>query len=415
MNKINPPRGTRDLLPDELQQHRYIVNTAQNVARNFGFREVQSPIFEFSPVFTSSLGDTSDIVSRERYIFDDRGGDSLTLRPEGTAGMVRLFVSNGLHKQGTAKLFYQGPMFRYERPQKGRFRQFHQMGVELMGVDKPTADVEVLALAHQVLQQLGVEAELQLNTLGDAESRQNYRNRLVSYYQQHQDQLSADSQNRLEYNPLRILDSKDKTDQQINQQAPKMLDSLTIRADEFFQFVCQALKKWGIPYTVNPQLVRGLDYYGHTVFEFVSHSPNIGSQNAVLAGGRYNNLVEMMGGPHTPSIGWAAGIDRLALLRDDWPQPQKPLFMVVSQSDKSASEAFQLAYELRCQNFKVEIGHTGNMRKHMNRANKWQAAAALIVGPEEVKNKQVQIKNLKTQHQHACARDNVASELQKFT
>ncbi|MBM3560046.1 MAG: histidine--tRNA ligase, partial [Alphaproteobacteria bacterium] len=314
MARLQPVRGTRDLFGAEALSHLHVVETAREVARRFGYAPAATPVFEFTDVFAHTLGETSDIVTKEMYTFTDKGGDSLTLRPEGTAGVARAVISGGLASELPLKLFYAGPMFRHERPQKGRLRQFHQIGVELLGVPEPSGDIEVVALGAEVLERLGVRAAttLEINTLGDAESRGAYRDALVGYLSGHVVRLSADSRERLERNPLRILDSKDEGDRAVVAGAPSFADYLTPAARDFFAAVRDGLAALGIDHTVNPRLVRGLDYYCHTAFEFTTTA--LGAQGTVLAGGRYDGLIETMGGPATPGVGWAAGIERLAML-----------------------------------------------------------------------------------------------------
>ena len=272
MTPFQPVRGTRDLLPEDCRRHRHIEGVAVAVSERYGYGEIATPIFEFTQVFARSLGDTSDIVGKEMYTFEDRGGASLTLRPENTAGVVRAFISNGLAQQAPLKLFYRGPMFRYERPQKGRMRQFHQIGVEFLGVADPLADVEVMALGWQILSELGLgeRLTLELNSLGDTESREIYRRRLVDYLSDHRDRLSGDSRERLDRNPMRILDSKDEGDQAILADAPLLPDSLTDDSRAFRDAVVDGLQRLDIPFRLQPRLVRGLDYYCHTAFEFTT-------------------------------------------------------------------------------------------------------------------------------------------------
>ena len=314
MARLQPVRGTHDLLPDQMRRHRNVVDVARNVVGLYGFEEVATPIFEFTQVFSRTLGDTSDIVTKEMYSFEDRNGDHLTLRPENTAGVARSFISEGLAQQIPLKYFYAGPMFRRERPQKGRLRQFHQVGIELIGVASPAADIDVIAAGYRVLSDLGLREQvtLELNTLGDPESRENYRNALIAYLTPHLGNLSTESQERFRRNPLRILDSKNEVDQAIVADAPEFASFLTEESRLFFDNVKEGLERIGVPYKLNSRLVRGLDYYGHTAFEFTTSA--LGAQGTVLAGGRYDGLIKLMGGPPTPGVGWAAGIERLAML-----------------------------------------------------------------------------------------------------
>ena len=319
MSTLRPVRGTHDIVGDDALRHRQVIETGRAVAARYGYAEVATPIFEFTEVFARTLGETSDVVTKEMYSFTDRGGEALTLRPEYTAGVARAFISGALGQNLPVKLFCSGPMFRYERPQKGRLRQFHQIDVEVIGAPEPLADVEVIALGAQILRALGLaeHVRLELNTLGDPDSRQAYRDRLVGYLSAYRDRLSPDSQARLERNPLRILDSKDEGDREILKGAPTLDASLNEASKAFFAGVRAGLDALGIAYAINPMLVRGLDYYTHTAFEFTTD--RLGAQGAVLAGGRYDGLVAAMGGPDTPGIGWAAGVERLAMLLDETP------------------------------------------------------------------------------------------------
>ena len=380
MSSLQPVRGTHDLLPDDSRRHRHVEETAFAVVKRYGFGEVVTPIFEFTEVFSRTLGETSDVVTKEMYTFTDRSGDSITLRPEGTAGVARAFISGGLSQNLPLKLFYRGPMFRHERPQKGRLRQFHQVGVELLGVDSPLADVEVVSMAWRVLSALGLgdKVQLEINTLGDAESRAAYRDALIAYLTPHRDKLSEDSRNRLEKNPMRVLDSKDEGDKAIVAGAPLIHECLTPAAREFFDAVTGGLTALGVPFVVNPKLVRGLDYYCHTAFEFTTTA--LGAQGTVLAGGRYDGLIGQMGGPSTPGIGWAAGVERLSMLVGEVPPAERPV-AVIPMGDATA--AMVLADSLRQAGLSVEMGFSGNMKKRMARANKANARFAVILGEDE--------------------------------
>ena len=393
MSSLQPVRGTHDLLPEDARRHRAVVETARGVAQRFGYDEIATPIFEFSEVFKRTLGDTSDIVTKEMYSFTDRGGEMLTLRPEGTAGVARALMSGGLSQNLPLKYFYHGPMFRYERPQKGRMRQFHQIGVELLGVAQPLGDVEVIALGAQILQELGVleHTTLELNTLGDGDSRQAYRKVLVEYFEGHRDRLSADSRERLTRNPLRILDSKDEGDRRIVAAAPLFADHLNDASRDFFAEVRSGLDALGIAYHLNPRLVRGLDYYCHTAFEFTTDQ--LGAQGTVMGGGRYDGLVGIMGGPETPGVGWAAGIERLALLLRNPPAAPRPI-AVVPVGAETASEALKLAIGLRRDGHVVELGYGGNLAKRLKRANKLNARAAVIIGTDELARQAVTLRDL---------------------
>ncbi|MBI5165806.1 MAG: histidine--tRNA ligase [Magnetospirillum sp.] len=391
MSSLQPVRGTHDLLPEEARRHRLVEETAFAVARRYGYGEIATPIFEFTEVFARTLGETSDVVTKEMYTFPDRSGESLTLRPEGTAGVARAFISGGLAQHLPLKVFYRGPMFRHERPQKGRLRQFHQVGCELLGVDSPLADVEVVAMAWRMLVTLGLgdKVQLEINTLGDADSRIAYRNALIAYLDPFRLSLSEESQARLDRNPLRVLDSKDEEDRRVVAGAPLMTDSLTPAARAFFEQVTGGLTALGVPFVVNSRLVRGLDYYSHTAFEFTTTA--LGAQGTVLAGGRYDGLIATMGGPATPGIGWAAGVERLAMLVETPPVGERPV-AVIPMGD--AVKALAVAETLRAAGMAVELGFSGNMKKRMARADKAGARLAVILGEDEAARGAVTLRDL---------------------
>jgi histidyl-tRNA synthetase len=383
LSSLQPVRGTHDILPDEMRRHRRVVDTARAVAERYGYLEMATPIFEFSEVFKRTLGDTSDIVTKEMYSFTDRGGEQLTLRPEATASVARALISEGLSQHLPLKYFYAGPMFRYERPQKGRMRQFHQTGVELLGVPQPQGDVEVIAVGAAILRDLGLldRTQLELNTLGDADSRRAYRAALVRFLQAHESRLSKDSLDRLERNPLRVLDSKDEGDQSVVAEAPLYTDYLNAQSRAFFDSVKQGLDALGIGYQSNPRLVRGLDYYSHTCFEFTA--AELGAQKTVMAGGRYDGLVETMGGPPTPGVGWASGIERVAMMLDEGVAAARPI-AVVPVGDAAQISASKLTEDLRRAGFTVDLGFSGNVGKRMKRADKLNAVAAVLLGEDEL-------------------------------
>lgn len=410
MAKLQPVRGTRDIYGEESVKFRQVVRTAESVAGRFGFSQVQTPIFESTEVFSRPLGDTSDIVTKEMYTFEDRGGDSVTLRPEGTAPLVRAFISNGLTNDLPAKYFYHGPFFRYERPQKGRYRQLHQVGFELLGANSPAADTEVIAAAYLLLEELGIadKVMLNLNSLGDLESRQTYRDQLVAYFSKYKNDLSADSQVRLEKNPMRILDSKADEDQEIVAGAPTIAEAFNDVSRTFFDTVLNQLSDLGIPHTVNPKIVRGLDYYTHTTFEFIT--TELGSQGTVLAGGRYDGLVKQMGGPDLPGVGWGAGIDRLSMLTTASTDKTKTV-SIVPMDDAALKVALQIAGDLRKNGICVDNTYSGNMKKRMQYANKIQADWAVIIGEDELANQQATLRNLESGEQQAIAFDKIADYL----
>lgn len=409
---MQPVRGTYDIYGEQKKKMKQVIRVASDVVEKYGFEEIETPIFEFTEVFARNLGDTSDIVTKEMYCFEDKGGESLTLRPEGTAGVVRAFISNGMQQNLPIKLYYSGPMFRYERPQKGRQRQFTQFGVELLGVETPQADVELIAMAYEFLQKLGLSEEitLQINSLGDTQSRDNYRKVLVEYLQQHYDELSEDSKTRLHKNPLRILDSKEECDKQIVENAPLYADSLNQASKDFFAHVKHGLDILGIKYTENNRLVRGLDYYSHTVFELTTEK--LGAQSTVLAGGRYDGLVEQMGGGNVCGIGWACGVERLAMLLDKTTQEQRPIAVIpVGQDTEDA--ALKLAFDLRKHGFKVHQSYSGNLKKRMAKATKYNALKAVILGSLELEHQAAVVKDMDSGEQKSIAYNYLFEELKK--
>jgi histidyl-tRNA synthetase len=408
--ELQPARGTHDLIGDDQRRHQHVVDTARRVAATYGYDEWATPIFEDTRVFSRTLGETSDVVMKEMYTFEDRGGDSVTLRPEGTAGVCRALVSNGLTQSLPQKVFYAGPMFRYDRPQKGRYRQFHQIGLELIGPAEPLADAEVITCGWEIIKALGIGADvvLELNTLGDQESRQAYRDALVAYFTEHQAALSPDSQARLERNPMRILDSKDSGDRRLVAEAPTITPYLTEAAAAFYDGVKRYLTQFGVPFQENPRIVRGLDYYGHTAFEFIT--AKLGAQDAVGGGGRYDGLVAEMGGPSVPAVGWALGIDRLALLLND-PPPIPSGVAVIPVGDAAEGVALELVQTLRHAGIRAEMAYRGNLRRRMERANRIGARAAVIIGEDDIVRGVAQVKDLATGEQEAVALAEIANRL----
>lgn len=383
MSSLKPVRGTHDLLPEAMRAHRRVSDTAREIAERYGYEEMATPIFESSDVFRRTLGDTSDIVTKEMYTFETKGGEEITLRPENTAGVARCFISEGLAQAVPLKFFYSGPMFRHERPQKGRQRQFHQIGIETIGVATPQADIEVIAAGARILAELGLEdsTALQLNTLGDPESRAAYRDALVEYFSQHIGSLSAESQDRLKRNPLRILDSKNEGDRTIVAGAPSFADYLNEESRSFFDQVKSGLSALGISFELNERLVRGLDYYTHTAFEFTT--TKLGAQDAVMAGGRYDGLIQTMGGPNTAGVGWAAGMERLVMLCGEAPAARRPIALV-PLGDGAEAKALPLAETLRADGLRVDVGYSGNLGRRMKRANRLNAVAAVLIGDDEL-------------------------------
>mgnify|MGYP001219295730 FL=1 len=413
MASLKPVRGTRDLLPEAMRVHRHVVERSRDIAERYGFEEIATPIFESSDVFKRTLGDTSDIVTKEMYTFVTKGGEEITLRPENTAGVARAFISEGLANAAPLKFFYAGPMFRHERPQKGRQRQFHQIGVEIIGVATPQADIEVIAAGARVLSELGLgtKTSLQLNTLGDSASRAAYREALVVYFTDRVNELSTESRDRLGRNPLRIIDSKNESDQIIVSGAPTFSDFLNEHSRDFFAEVKDGLDMLGIPYVLNERLVRGLDYYGHTAFEFTT--TELGAQDAVLAGGRYDGLIETMGGPNTPGVGWAAGIERLSMLYGAAPEARRPVALIPI-GEEAVAKAPGLAEELRAAGLRIDLGYGGNLGRRMKRANRLNAAAAVLIGEDELARGAATLRDMDDGDQEEIPLSELSERLSKY-
>ncbi|GBQ98587.1 histidine--tRNA ligase [Asaia lannensis] len=412
MSQLQPVRGTHDLIGDTARRHAHVVDTAREVTRRYGYEEWSTPIFEDTRVFSRTLGDTSDVVTKEMYTFEDRGGDSLTLRPEGTAAICRAFVTNGLTQTLPQRVFYNGPMFRYERPQKGRFRQFHQIGAELLGATDPLMDAETIAMAHAILKALGLgdAVTLEINTLGDPDSRQAWRDALVAYFKAHESSLSDESRARLEANPLRILDSKSPQDRALLDEAPKFAAYLNETSHIFWDDLRRKLDLFGVGFVENPHIVRGLDYYSHTAFEFVTD--RLGAQGTVLAGGRYEGLVAQMGGPATPAIGWAGGIERLALLIDSAPMQPRPV-AVLPTGETTLAAAIEAAQTLRGAGFAAEIETRSSLKKRMERVVKSGAAHMVLVGEDELARGAVTVRDLTKREQVEVAIGSLAEHFLK--
>ena len=370
-------RGTQDIFGPEADAFAHVVETFERVRKLYRFRRIEMPVFERTEVFARSIGETTDVVSKEMYSFEDRGGESLTLRPEFTAGIARAYLTNGWQQYAPLKVATHGPLFRYERPQKGRYRQFHQLDAEIIGAGEPQADVELLAMADQLLKELGIAdgVTLQLNTLGDADSREAWRTALVAYFRDVAADLSEDSQERLEKNPLRILDSKDPRDKAFVAGAPQIDDFLSGEAQEFFGAVTSGLDAAGVAWTRNSALVRGLDYYRHTAFEFVTD--RLGAQGTVLGGGRYDGLMESLGGPVTPAVGWAAGVERLAMLVGA-PADVGPDVGFVVEDDGALSFAVKLIGIVRANGFSAELIASGSPRKRYDKAIKLKPRTVVV-------------------------------------
>jgi histidyl-tRNA synthetase len=377
MTPVQPVRGTQSLLGEDADRLAAVVAAFDKVRRLYGFRRVEVPTIEQTAIFARTIGETTDVVSKEMYSFDDRGGDSITLRPEFTAGICRAYLSEGWQQFAPLKVATHGSAFRYERPQKGRFREFHQLDAEIIGAGEPQADVEILALADQLLKELGIAGTiLKLNTLGDPETRAAWRDALHEHFRGAASALSEDSQARLERNPLRILDSKAHQDWPVVDSAPVIDDFLTAEAADFFGKVTAGLDAAGIAWERAPRLVRGLDYYRHTAFEFITD--RLGAQGTVLAGGRFDGLIESIGGPHTPAVGWAAGIERLGMLIEA-PAPEAIDVAIVVEDDAAADAAWGAASHLRLNGLSVEIIGSGSARKRFDRAMKKGALEIVVL------------------------------------
>ncbi len=394
--ELQPVRGTKDILPDDYSIYLELLDKAKQVTLSYGYQELSIPIFEFSEVFKRTLGDYSDVVTKEMYSFEDRGGQSITLRPEHTAGIARCVISNGMQHFLPLKLFTIGPNFRYERPQKGRQRQFHQMTVEAIGYSNPIVDVEVIMLAANILRSLNIldKTRLEINTLGDNESRTAYINALTGYLYKYKNDLSEDSQIRLEKNPLRVLDSKDSNDKKIVADAPVIYDSLNVKSKKFFDQILESLTKVGLKFILNSKIVRGLDYYSHTAFEFVTEE--LGAQGTIIGGGRYDDLYKIMGNHDIPAIGFAMGLERAFELYNI-ANPRSDIndgVFVTSLNEESDIWSLQIAQMLRTKNIKVYFEQVNNVSKAIKKALAKKAKFMIIVGEDETKENKFKLKNL---------------------
>ena len=412
-NKLQAVRGTHDHLHIDMYNYNYIVNIVSRISAYYGFKPISTPIFEFSNVFKRTLGESSDIVTKEMYTFKDKGEEEITLRPEGTAGVVRAIISNGLAQEMPFKAFYHGPMFRYERPQKGRLRQFHQVGVELLGVKKEQADVEVIACANQVIKELNIQksSKLNINSLGHIDDRKKYIKDLTDYLKNYKNKLSKDSLIRLEKNPLRILDSKSEDDISIIKNAPRLNEYLNSTSRENFKLVLEGLENLNIKYVINENLVRGLDYYNDTTFEFITDK--LGSQSAIIAGGRYDGLMKQMGGSDIPGIGWAGGIERLVLLSTIKIMKNKHI-SIIPVGEENNNICFDLAQRLREKNISVEMSYSGNLKKRLKNANKLASNYAIIIGTEEINNNSALVRNLETGEQDKIILPKIIKHIEKI-
>ena len=411
---IQAIKGVKDVLPVDMPVWQYLEATARKLFEDYGFTEIRVPVFEYTELFARSIGASTDIVEKEMYTFEDRDGRKITLRPEGTAGVVRAFIEHKLYADTQlTKLYYLGPMFRHERPQKGRYRQFYQIGVEALGLDHPHVDIEVLAMLHALFSRLGVNGlSLQINSLGDSECRGAYRAALKEYLSTKLPTLCADCQRRYETNPLRILDCKVDADKFTD--SPVMLDYLCSPCKTHFDTVEQGLQKLGIPFEVNKRLVRGLDYYTRTTFELVMG--HMGAQNTVAAGGRYDGLVKEIGGPATPGIGFALGVERAISLMDTrnvvFPRPA--LFIAALGPDAVAL-VLPLVHHLKLSGLRVETDYTGaSLKSQMKKADKSGAGHTLIIGEQEVKNGTAILRNMQTKEQTEIALVRIEEELKNL-
>ena len=410
MNKIQSVRGTKDIFPPEMQKYSNIINKAKYVSELYGFEEASFPIIEKSDVFTRPLGESSDVVSKETYTFADRGDESITLRPEGTAGIMRSVLSQGKINELPIKLFYSGPMFRYERPQKGRLRQFIQIGVENIGSSDAIQDVEVIKCGVSFLNKLGIlkSCKLNINSLGDTKSRKLYRDNLVKYFLDNETKLSKVSKGRLNLNPLRILDSKEPQDQDIVRKAPLLSSYLNNISVDHFERVLKYLKKLNIKFIHNEKLVRGLDYYCHTTFEFITK--DLGSQGTVLGGGRYNGLSEMLGGPDIPAVGFAAGVDRLVMM-NKLDETLTETVCLIPIGKENFDYCYMILNQLRDKEIKSEIYPGGNVKKYLKKINKKGNKLVILIGNNEIQNKTVIFKNLSTGEQKEITNDELFIKL----
>jgi histidyl-tRNA synthetase len=412
--KIKKVRGVKDILPGEIEKWQWVESITHSVFTNFGFKEIRVPIFEYTKLFSRGIGETTDIVEKEMYTFEDKGGEMITLRPEGTASVARAYVENKLYNPPSlTKLYYIGPMFRYERPQAGRFRQFYQIGVEAMGSQSPSVDAEVICMVNELFKRLGLKnTELQINSLGCPKCRPQYRELLKKSGREKFDELCNNCQQRLDRNPLRLLDCKVKTCSEIAQGLPKTAEHLCEKCDQEFNLVKELLKSTDTDYTVNFKLVRGLDYYSKTAFEIVSS--DLGAQSAVCGGGRYDQLVEEFDGPATPCFGFAIGLDRLVSLisTDDNPEVfQKPDLFIVALGEAAEKETFKIAQNLRKQRVWVDRGYEStSMKSQMRKADKSGANFVLILGENELNSGKCPLKNMSNGEQNDISLDTLLTD-----
>ena len=413
-------KGTKDVLPSEVYKNQYIEATCLTVAENFGYKEMRTPVFEHTELFQRGVGDTTDVVQKEMYTFDDKGGRSITLRPEGTAGAARSFLENGLSNEALPqKICYLISCYRYEKPQAGRLREFHQFGIECFGATSPLADAEMIALAKQIFDELGVkDLHLELNSIGCPTCRAEYHKALKEYFSSRVDELCDTCRDRLDRNPMRILDCKSPVCSEIAKDAPVVLDYLCDECKEHFEKTKSYLDAMNIEYIVNPQIVRGLDYYTKTVFEFVADS--IGAQGTVCGGGRYDGLIEELGGQHTPSLGFAMGLERLQLVMEaqgcEFPEPSRPDLFIVAMGDKATLKAVEIAKDMRDEGYSVVYDLNGrSLRAQMKYADKINAKYNVVIGDNEVDTKSAILKDMATGEQSDISLETFVSGFYSIT
>lgn len=417
--KYSAPRGTVDILPEDCAKWEKLERILRTVAANYHVKEMRTPIFEHTELFSRAVGDTSDVVTKEMYTFNDRKGRSMTLRPEGTAGIARAYVENKMYArpEKLTKVFYMGPMFRYERPQNGRQRQFHQFGVEMLGIESPYVDVEAMMMAVTVVKALGLQnVTLHINSLGDEESRNAYRKALQDHFRPVLNELCGDCQERFEKNPLRILDCKVDADHPAMKNAPRTIDYLTESAKAHFDKVCELLDMLEVDYVIDTNLVRGLDYYSHTVFEIISDDPKLGAGSTVGGGGRYNGLIEELGGPATPGVGFAFGMERLMIALEGNEDDDKDRLdvYVMPLGDEARDLGMQIVAMLRANGFSVDMDYAGRgLKGQFKSADRFHATYSMILGEDEVKGEYVQLKDNRTKEQTKVPLEDIVSTLEK--
>lgn len=407
MKLIKAIRGTKDIIGEDAKKYTYISNIAQEVFENYGYHFIKTPIFEETDLFKRGIGEATDVVEKEMYTFLDRGERSLTLRPENTASLVRAYLEHSIYnKEDVSRFYYNGSMFRYERPQAGRQREFNQIGIELLGEKSPIADAEIIAIGYRLLERLGIEdLEVKINSVGSNASRTEYREKLINHFKPHFEDLCEDCKSRLERNPLRVLDCKLDSSKDYFKNAPSIIDSLFEEEKKHYETVKKYLKIFGIKFTEDPTIVRGLDYYSSTVFEIVTNK--LGSQGTVLGGGRYDNLLKQLGDKDIPAVGFAAGVERIMMLLNSYPSSDANIY-VAWLGENTLDLALEITEELRKNNFKVSIDYNNrSMKSHMKKADKLQVSYTIILGEDELKNNKVVIKNFKTREQNEVDIENI--------